>query len=57
MEMGLQSANDKSLKILNRGSCCRVFEEAAELLHKYRIPFCVHMINDLPFEEQGPGSL
>ena len=51
IEMGLQSSSDRSLNILKRGHTVRDFEKAAGLLNDHGIPFCAHMINDLPFED------
>jgi len=50
VEMGLQSADDESLLKLNRGHTVKDFSDSAELLGEYGIPFCAHVINDLPFE-------
>ena len=52
MEIGLQSASDETLRKLNRGHSVKDFENAAGLLNDYGIPFCAHMITDLPFESR-----
>jgi radical SAM protein (TIGR01212 family) len=57
LEMGLQSASDISLMKLGRGHTVKDFEMAAGLLHRFGIPFCAHMINDLPFEKNEQVAL
>lgn len=43
-EMGLQTANDNSLKILNRGHTVKDFEDSANLIHKYGMLTGAHII-------------
>lgn len=50
VELGLQTANDKTADIINRGYRLDVFERACELLDKYKIPIVVHLIVGLPGE-------
>lgn len=50
IEMGLQTCNDRVLKILNRQHTFKDFVNSAILLKKYNVKRCVHMISDLPFE-------
>ena len=50
VELGLQTANDETAKIINRGYKTRVFDEAMEILNRYSIPVCVHLIVGLPGE-------
>ncbi len=50
VELGLQTANDRTAKIINRGYERAVFERAMEILEKYGIPVVVHIIIGLPNE-------
>ena len=50
VELGLQSASDKTADIINRGYKSEVFENAVKLLEKYGIPIVVHLIVGLPGE-------
>ena len=50
VELGLQTASDKTADIINRGYHRDSFEAAMELLHKYEIPVVVHLIVGLPGE-------
>ena len=50
VELGLQTANDYTAKLINRGYSRDVFERAMRLLEKYGIPVCVHLIVGLPGE-------
>ena len=43
-EMGLQTANDNSLKILNRGHTVKDFEDAASLIKSYGFSVGAHVI-------------
>ncbi len=51
VELGLQTANDKTADIINRGYHLDSFEEALRLLNKYEIPVVVHLIVGLPGEK------
>jgi radical SAM protein (TIGR01212 family) len=51
VEMGLQTASDKSLAALGRGHGVRDFAEAAERLGKRSIRVCAHVILGLPGED------
>ena len=53
VELGLQTANDKTAEIINRGYNRDVFERAVEILNKYDIPIVVHLILGLPGENMG----
>jgi radical SAM protein (TIGR01212 family) len=48
IEYGLQSANDNTLKIINRGHSVADFTDAVRLTHKYGIKTCAHIIFGLP---------
>ncbi len=50
VELGLQSSNDKTAELINRGYKKDAFEEAVKLLGKYGIPCVAHMIIGLPGE-------
>ena len=53
IEYGLQSANDETLKAINRGHNFNSFVEAFKLTRKYkRIKTCVHIIIGLPGEKE-----
>jgi len=48
LEYGLQSANDETLKIINRGHTVQDFIDAVELTHEYGLKVCAHIIFGLP---------
>jgi len=50
VELGLQTSNDETARLINRGYTKDVFEGAVELLKKYSIPTVIHMIIGLPGE-------
>ena len=50
VELGLQTANDKTADIINRGYHRDAFEEAMSILREYSIPVVVHLIVGLPGE-------
>ena len=50
VELGLQSASDRTAKLINRGYNQEVYVEAARLLNERKIPFVTHMIIGLPGE-------
>ena len=50
VELGLQSASDKTALIINRGYKTEVYRRAAEILTSHGIPFVAHMIIGLPSE-------
>ncbi len=50
VELGLQTANDATADIINRGYHRDKFEEAMEILSRYEIPVVVHLIVGLPWE-------
>jgi radical SAM protein (TIGR01212 family) len=51
VELGLQTASDKTADIINRGYHKDIFEKAMEILTKYQIPVVVHLIVGLPGED------
>ena len=50
MELGLQTSNDVTGKLINRGHNFQVFKDAVNRLKKRGIRVCVHIINGLPNE-------
>ena len=52
VELGFQTANDKTAEIINRGYKTEVFDKAVKTLKKYNIPIVAHMIIGLPGETQ-----
>ncbi len=50
LELGLQSANDKTLRQINRGHNSADFSRAVERAHEYGLPVCAHIILGLPGE-------
>ena len=56
VELGLQTSNDKTAEVINRGYPRSVFEKAVELLKKYSIPTVVHMIIGLPGEDKTDAT-
>lgn len=53
VELGLQTASDKTAELINRGYKTEVYISAAKILEKYGIPFVTHMIIGLPGEGAG----
>lgn len=51
VELGLQTANDKTADIINRGYYRKCFEDAMSILKEYGIPVVVHLIIGLPKED------
>lgn len=50
VELGLQTANDKTADLINRGYHTEAFEKAYKMLSEYQIPVVVHLIVGLPGE-------
>ena len=53
VELGLQTSDDDTAKIINRGYPSATFAKAAEILRKYGIKTVVHLIIGLPGEDLG----
>jgi len=53
MEYGLQSANDSTLLLINRGHDFECFRKAVELTKGRNIKICAHVILGLPGEEKN----
>ncbi len=50
IEMGLQSVNYKTLKIINRGHTLAEFIDAVMTIQKYDFDICAHLILNLPWD-------
>lgn len=50
VELGLQTANDETLKYINRGHDSACYVKAVNLLHKYNIKVATHIMLSLPNE-------
>ena len=50
-ELGLQTANYKTLKLLNRGESLSDFIKASNLIKKYNFRICTHVIFPLPWDD------
>ncbi|MEW5921182.1 MAG: TIGR01212 family radical SAM protein [Bacillota bacterium] len=51
LELGLQSAHDRTLKLINRGHNFACFQEAVQACQGRNLYLCVHLINGLPGED------
>lgn len=51
VELGLQTANDRTLKLINRGHDFHSFEQTCRLLRTYKLDVCTHLILGLPHED------
>lgn len=52
VELGLQTSNDKTLKILNTCYTKKDVDKAIDLLNKNNIKIVLHIINGLPYETE-----
>lgn len=52
VELGLQSAHDETLRVINRGHDSACFENSVRSLHDYGLNVCAHVILGLPGETQ-----
>lgn len=52
IELGLQSSNENTGKIINRNSTNQEFLDAIEKLNKLNIEIVVHIMNGLPYETE-----
>ena len=50
VELGLQTASDKTARLINRCYPTETYFRCAELLREYRLPFVTHLILGLPGE-------
>lgn len=53
LELGLQTANSRTLKIINRGHGLAEFINGVLLVHSYGFPVCAHVIIDFPWDDDG----
>lgn len=53
LELGLQSANDETLKIINRGHNVAEFVDGAAMVKERGLSLCTHLILDLPWDSDG----
>lgn len=52
VELGLQTSNDNTAKIINRGYESSVFTDAVKILNNYNIPVICHIMVGLPTEQE-----
>lgn len=52
IELGLQTANYKTLKILNRCEDLADFIKACNMINEYRFRICTHVILSLPWDDE-----
>lgn len=52
IELGLQSVNDETLTIINRGHTLADYQEAMERIKEAGLMTCTHMILDLPWDAE-----
>lgn len=53
VELGLQTINDKTAKLINRCCSLKYFEDCVKELNKRNIKVLVHIINGLPYESKN----
>lgn len=53
VELGLQTSNDQTAKLINRGYDSNIFTKAVEILNKYDIDVIVHIMIGLPKEDKN----
>lgn len=53
VELGLQTSNDDTARIINRGHDAQIFTDRVEKLRKHKIEVVVHIINGLPTEDEA----
>ena len=52
VELGMQSVNEKTINLINRGYSHEVFDDGIKKLHQRGINTLIHMIVGLPFEDR-----
>ena len=52
VELGMQSVNEKTIELINRGYSHKTFDNGIRKLHKKGINTLVHMIVGLPYEDR-----
>lgn len=50
IELGLQSSNDQTAKLINRGHSFEEFKNGLAKLNHRKIKTCIHIMNGLPYE-------
>ncbi len=53
IEIGLQTANYKTLSLLNRGHGLAEYINAVNLIHRFGFEVCTHVIVDLPWDDDA----
>ncbi len=53
LELGMQSSNENTIKLINRGYSHKIFDERARELKKLGIKFLPHVIFGLPYETKS----
>jgi len=53
IEYGLQSAHDRTLKLINRGHDVNTYKKAVEATKNRGVKICAHVILGLPYEDRG----
>ena len=53
LELGMQSVNENTIKLINRGYTHEIFDETVKKLKDANILFLIHAIFGLPFEDQN----
>ena len=56
IELGLQTVNYKTLKVINRGHTLAEFIDAVITIHKYGFEVCAHLILNLPWDDIEDGT-
>ena len=56
VELGLQTSNDKTGALINRGYNCKQFSDAVAILNKYNIDVVTHVMVGLPEENPNLSS-
>ncbi len=52
LELGLQSAHDRSLQKVNRGHDFSEYQQAVKAIRQYGLPLCTHLILGMPGENE-----
>lgn len=52
VELGMQSVNEKTIDLINRGYSHEIFDDGIKKLHQRGINTLIHMIVGLPFEDR-----
>ena len=52
VELGLQTSNDKTAKLINRGYTSDIFIYVVKILNKYNIDVVTHIMVGLPYEDK-----